>query len=631
MPGLKTRPPNAGRILACLLISFASVETLPGESAHQARDAGTQPTVGTASISGVVQDDGQPARPVRRAVVTLTGDGLHPSRGAITNDEGRFTLRGLPAGRFMLTAERGGYVTSAYGAKRPGRAGTAITVNGGQQIAGLHVRLWRGAVLSGVLRNEWGEPLPNTAVAAIPTREVTPVALTLSNSSQTRTNDLGEYRIFGLEPGTYVVRAGIVEGIVRAEVAASEAEVDAVFAALAARARQPVAIPAAGAVPQLADRIQTTGTAVGAAPIYFPGTPVAAHAAPIALEAGEERGGLDFVVQRIRTTAIRGMVVGPDGTPVPRAFVQLAAIPGPVSLPGAAPVSAATSSGADGTFELSPISPGDYRLLVRGAVASGPPAGAAGAGPLWWAETPVLVTGDDVDLARLTLEPGMTFSGRVVVDDGATSRPPNLTGLRVQLEAELLAAAPSQSRRGGAPGPRFLQPATIGADGSFSIADLVPDTYRVTVTGGALAGSGWWLRAAMWQGRDLLDDPLRLTRGDTVSGVALVLSDRRTELSGTLTTPAGAAFPDVFVLAFPADAALRLPRSRRVQAVRPDSSGRFVFANLPAGDYLLAALTDIDDGQWHEPGFFDPLVSVSVRVTLGDGETKVQDLRVGGG
>jgi hypothetical protein len=116
-----------------------------------------------------------------------------------------------------------------------------------------------------------------------------------------------------------------------------------------------------------------------------------------------------------------------------------------------------------------------------------------------------------------------------------------------------------------------------------------------------------------------------------VSGVALVLSDRRTELSGTLTTPAGAAFPDVFVLAFPADAALRLPRSRRVQAVRPDSSGRFVFANLPAGDYLLAALTDIDDGQWHEPGFFDPLVSVSVRVTLGDGETKVQDLRVGGG
>jgi hypothetical protein len=134
----------------------------------------------------------------------------------------------------------------------------------------------------------------------------------------------------------------------------------------------------------------------------------------------------------------------------------------------------------------------------------------------------------------------------------------------------------------------------------------------------------------MLKDRDLLDAPLRLAPGEHVRGVTIMLSDRRTELSGTITTAAGAAFSDLFVLAFPADATLRAPRSRRVQAVRPDSSGRFVIANLPPGEYLLCALSDIDDGQWNEAGFLEPLVAASVRVALGEGEKKVQDLRLGG-
>ena len=61
-----------------------------------------------------------------------------------------------------------------------------------------------------------------------------------------------------------------------------------------------------------------------------------------------------------------------------------------------------------------------------------------------------------------------------------------------------------------------------------------------------------------------------------------------------------------------------------------DSSGRYVLANLPPGNYLLCALTDVDEGQWNEAGFLDPLVPASVRITLTEGERKVQDLRVGG-
>jgi hypothetical protein len=593
---------------------------------QQARDPTAPPVVGTAAISGVIEDDRQPAEPVRRAVVTLTGAGLHPNRGAIADDEGRFLLRGLPAGRFTLTAERGGYVTTSYGARRPARPGTAIIVADGQQLANLRVRLWRGAVLAGVVRDASGAPLPNVAVVAVPARQVTPAALTLSNNNQARTNDLGEYRIFGLEPGTYVVRAG-EQGIARPEVAASEADVDAMLAALAARTRQPGAKDPAS-LPRI-ESAQGASQTVSTAPIYYPGTPAPADATLITLQAGQERTGLDFVVQRIRVATIRGAVVGSDGAPVPSAFVQLVATrtaafvsAGPLTTP-------VTSAKTDGTFELASISPGSYRLLARGLVAPTAAGAAAPAAATWWAEAPVVVTGDDVDVGRLTLQRGMTFSGRVVFDDGATSPPPDVTTLRVQLQSDSLQPAPSQSRSGGAPGPRFLRPAVVGADGTFTITDLVPDTYRIGISAVPISDSAWWLRAAMLEDRDLLDDPLRVSAGEELRGAELLLSDRRSELSGTLTTAAGDAFPEVFVLACPADATLRVPHSRRVQAVRPDSSGRFVFEHLPAGDYLLFALTDIDDGQWNDPGFFDALPGASVKLTLAHGERKVQDLRVG--
>jgi hypothetical protein len=602
-----------------------------GAATPQVRDTVTPPAVGTASISGVVVDDEEPARPVRRAVVTLTGEGLRPNRGAITDDEGRFTLRDVPAGRFTLAVERGGFVTSVYGAKRPGRAGTDITIAGAQHIADLRVRLWRGAVLSGLLRDDSGAPLVNTAVAAIPARQVTPVAPTLSNGNEAMTNDLGEFRVFGLEPGTYVVRATSA-WTGRQEIAMSEADIDATFAALAGRARQlaPSGVAGSAATPKPLEHTPAAMT-VTTAPIYFPGTSVPADATPITLAAGEERSGVDFSVRRVRTATIRGKVVGPDGAPIASAFVQLVTSTAPVAFVGTAVAPVTTTSGVNGSFGLGPIAPGSYTLLARGSVApaSGQGSGSV-SGSLWWATAPVSVTGDDVDLSTLILQPGMTVSGRVVFESGTTP-PPDATQFRVQMQSASLAAASSQGRGGATPNLRFLQPAAVRADGAFEVTGLVPEDYWLTVTGAAPSESGWWLRAAMWKGRDLLDAPVHVAPRDDISGVSLVFSDRHTELSGTLRTAGGAAATSVFVLAFPADATLRVPQSRRMQAVRPDSSGRFVIKNLPAGEYLLCALTDVEDGEWNDPGFLDPLVAASVKITLANGEKRVQDLQVAGG
>ena len=63
-------------------------------------------------------------------------------------------------------------------------------------------------------------------------------------------------------------------------------------------------------------------------------------------------------------------------------------------------------------------------------------------------------------------------------------------------------------------------------------------------------------------------------------------------------------------------------------SVKPGTDGRFVFGDLPAGEYYLAALTDLDPIDWQTPAFLEQVVPAGVRVRVGEGEKKVQDLRI---
>ena len=64
---------------------------------------------------------------------------------------------------------------------------------------------------------------------------------------------------------------------------------------------------------------------------------------------------------------------------------------------------------------------------------------------------------------------------------------------------------------------------------------------------------------------------------------------------------------------------------------RPDTAGRFTFRQLPAGDYRLTAVTDVEQGEWFDPAFLEQLLNASIAVSLRDGEKKTQDIKVAGG
>ena len=154
------------RIPLALMLLYALVCGLQA----QQRDTPAIVATGTGSIAGrIVSDDATP-RPVRRAIVTITGD-LPAARSAITDDEGRFVFGSVPAGRFGINAAKAAYLPASYGALRPGRLGTQLQLAQGEQ-ATVTIRMARGGVISGRLTDGIGAPMANIGVTAVPARSL---------------------------------------------------------------------------------------------------------------------------------------------------------------------------------------------------------------------------------------------------------------------------------------------------------------------------------------------------------------------------------------------------------------------------------------------------------------------------
>jgi hypothetical protein len=48
---------------------------------------------------------------------------------------------------------------------------------------------------------------------------------------------------------------------------------------------------------------------------------------------------------------------------------------------------------------------------------------------------------------------------------------------------------------------------------------------------------------------------------------------------------------------------------------------------LPAGDYLVVATDDVEQGEWFDPAFLERIRSAAVKVSLGEAEQRTQDLK----
>ena len=111
------------------------------------------------------------------------------------------------------------------------------------------------------------------------------------------------------------------------------------------------------------------------APIFHPGTAVAADAGRVRVNAGDVRDGVDLTLALVPATTIEGTVVSPETM----SSIQLSLTPFGPPLPIFRSVGG-SRPGADGTFKLTGVTPGRYTLLARGTPgACGSTAGTRGA------------------------------------------------------------------------------------------------------------------------------------------------------------------------------------------------------------------------------------------------------------
>ena len=547
---------------------------------------------GTGRIRGrVLASDG--AGPIRRAQVRISGPEVAP-KAALTDAEGRFEFRELPAGRFTLQAIKSGFVNVQYGQTRPFESGKPIELADKQALDNADISMPRGSVIAGRIVDEFGDAIPDVSVSAMrQTWQNGRRRLVPSPGRVAQTNDLGQFRIYGLPPGDYYVSATMRGGL-------EMMEMELTMLSGASTGAGPTA----------------SAPKSGYSATYYPGTPNVAEAQRITLGAGQESQSADFALVAVKLAKVSGIVIGADGKPLEGAAVSVA--PSNREFGGLMAQQSARS-GKDGSFTLNSVAPGDYSLQARSMQVMTSTQGdnvmvfravSMGGGESESGSTPLAVAGEDVSGIVLTTSKGGSATGHLVFDG---PKPQSLGSIRIM---SMPVDSEGPTLGGGA--------ATAKDDGTFELKGLMgPRLIRLS------APPGWTLKAVRLNGTDVTDVGTEFKTGETTSGLEVELTNKATSVSGSATASDGSLLKDYTVVVFSETPEhWRLPMTRWVTGTRPDQDGRFKVQNLPAGNYLAIAVDYLPQGEWGDPELLDRLKSKAKRFTLGDGATETLDLKL---
>ena len=550
-------------------------------SATQAPPQTPAPVVGTASVTGraVAADTGAPLRAATVVLRIMSGN----SWSATTDADGRFLIDDLPAGTYTLRITKAAFVPATFG-RTPREVGT-FELAAGRRIDRGDLPVYRAGVITGRIVDEFGEPAVAVHVSAMRTEYFEPGVRRVVAAQTQESNDLGEFRLYGLPPGSY-------------------------FLVASRRLLQFTGADNQGNVHRF------VGSPSGGAPTFYPGTASATDAQRVLVTLAQTTAIGDLRLLHVPYAQISGTVVSSSGQPAPKMVVMLH----PLRADGALlPIQAnMIETDAQGGFSLPNVAPGEYRLDVETMARmdaigqSGSSRRPASAEHDEFASEPVSVRGTGIPDLVIRTTRGHRVSGRVVVE-GEPLRSDQLQKVNVALTAMLPGEGVSavlQSRS-----------AQVAADGTFS-ANGVSGARLIRLFG---LPATHVLKTVRIHGEDAADRGADIR--DDVRGVEVVVSSRPTVVKGIVMESSGAPTKAFMVAVFPEDAQRwTLWRNRYVAALRPDATGGFSITGLPAGDYYALAVDMLDDGEWAEPENLARLRATATRFTLAEGETRALTL-----
>jgi hypothetical protein len=559
---------------------------------------GRQPKTGTARMRGrVVALD--TATPVRRAQVRISGPDIG-SKTSLTDAQGRFEFGDLPAGRFQLTASKSGFVAMQFGQTRPFESGKPVDLTDGQVMDKTDCALPRGSVLAGRVSDEFGEPVAEAEVVAMRMQFTNGKRRLVPSGRNATTNDLGQFRIYGLPPGEYYVSATLRNS--------STFVIDM------------LAGPGGGP--------QGSNQGSGYAATYYPGTPSPAEAQRVAVAVGQELASVDIQLQPVKLAKITGTAVASDGKPMSGAMVMLM----PTMRDAMQFMPGGTSrTNKDGQFTISSVAPGDYTLQVQSMGGFIQAAGAAMSFTFRttepaadstqpqqereFATASVSVAGEDINGMVLVGTRGAKALGTLTFDGGA--KPEGATGMRVMAMPIDDAPGPALSLGGGA----------VKEDGAFEVEGLVGTrVFRVMNV-----PKGWITKRVTLNGQDVTDRGVEFKPGQEVNGLEIELTNKTTTIAGSVSDAKGQASKDYTVVVFAEDQEKwGLPQNRWTASARPDQDGRFKVSNLPPGAYYAIAMEYVPQGEWSDPEWLARAAKQATRFTLEEGASKTLDLKMSG-
>ena len=342
------------------LISAAILLLLLAGSTLAQQSADTAPQLGTIS-GGVYRATNNEI--VKGVLITLEAqDGTATNYRAFTDNDGRFTVKAVRAGKYVVTARKAGFAFQYYGDGSP----TVLSLKDGEQVRDINIRLFEPGVISGHVTDEDGDPVPDAEVSAYASRQLRS-SKSLVPVTRTRTDDRGDFRLAGLQPGQYIVKV---------------APVDPLSSAASSR--------------DIRSYVDQT-SAAGYIPTYYPGVIEMQQAVPLDVKWAQE---IPIAISTVRsqTYTVSGRAAGPIDSTITVLLRQAHAA-------GTSNAYEASLS-RDGRFLFQHVAPGDYALL----------ASSRASGIHYSARQLVQVRTANVGNLLIPLEPPFSLSGRVTFD-----------------------------------------------------------------------------------------------------------------------------------------------------------------------------------------------------------------------